>query len=145
MCVATGGIARTTSVVAGSPGAWVQLYSYTGTGTFMGFKVTLEDFAGTPTNYWRVRLQVDGNEVFDGPVDGVSGYDMSNGNVYNWNTGTTPSPTWVGLNLIQNTLSFESLPSFPLTFKTGVKIFASRTGTVNRLFRAGLVAIVKET
>lgn len=141
MNAGTGGIARGTSITAAS--GWNKVYEYSGTGLLMGVKQTLEDLTGTDTNYWRVRFVIDGSEIFG--ASGISCRDMTASSLYNWNTGTTPSPTWAGLNIVQDTITWDSPNNLPVTFTSNVKVYVRRQGTTTKVWRAGLVCIVKVT
>lgn len=143
MNASNGGIPRETSVTAGSPGNWVQLYTYSGSGLLMGFLTTLQNLNGTASNYWQIRLVIDGNDLFGSA--GISMRDMSHNQTYNWNTGSTPSPTWGGLNLVQDTFRWDAPNNLPVTFESSVTIYIRRIGSADRDWRAGIVCIVKES
>jgi len=139
MNVANNGIARGTSIVAGA--GWTQVYSYTGSGILMGVLQTLETIEGTAASGWFVRLVIDSNELFT--ATGIATRDLATSTIYNFNIGTTPSPTWGGLNIVQDTFRWDSPNNLPVSFTTNVTVYVSRSGAVNKLWRAGVVCIAK--
>lgn len=140
MNVSAGGIARGTTIVAGA--GWSKIYEYVGKGLFMGLLTTVQDLGGTSSNFWSVRLVCDSNEIFGS--GGLSLRDISHNQTYNFNTGTTPSPTFAGLNIVQNTFRWTAPNDLPLSFKTSVQIYIQRTGSVNKVWRAGLSVLLKK-
>lgn len=139
MNVSNGGLARSTAITVAS--GWRTLYSYSGEGLLLGILITVEDLSGSATNYWQVRLLVDSVEIFG--TNGISLNDMATSSLYNWNTSTTPSPTWSGLNLVQDTFRWDSPNNLPLKYVSSVSVLIRRVGTTTKNFRAGLVSIVK--
>ncbi len=138
MNASTGGVARGTIVpITG----WTQVYSYTGTGIVFSFLLNIEEKSS-----WRVRLVVDGHEIFGsngmlmGDLVSDTAYDLDDaGSPLSSNEGN------FGLSLEEHDRFVWNCPnSFPIRFDTSVQLLVQRISTTKK-FQAGLIILTKET
>lgn len=142
MNAATGGVDRNTSITAAA--GWTRVYSYTGFGLLLGVLVTIENLAGTDSNYWSIRIVVDSSEIFNATAGtGLSTRELTKSSVYNWSSTASPSPIWSGITIVQDTFRFEPPSNHPIYFSSLVEVFVRRTGSTKE-FRAGLASLLKQ-
>lgn len=143
MNASTGGAARGTIIVGNA--AWTKIYEYTGSGSFVGWRTTIESVPGTASDYWLIRFVIDTNEIFT--ANGINVSDMYNNDIYNLDA--TPSANtnlnWCGLTTIRDTIALDTPSELAIAFTSNVKIYVKRVGNLNKAWRAGLVCIVKDT
>jgi hypothetical protein len=133
----TGGVARSTPI---SDVAFVNLYSYTGTGLITGFLTTLEDLDKT----WLIKLTVDGQEIFG--LNGFSTKDLDKSSRYNFDVNKEVFDPSMGIDIQKDTFRWGGILNKPIRFKIGVVISVKRfTGESPRKFKAGLIGIHKES
>lgn len=126
MNATTGGVARDTFISS----SFVDIYSYTGSGSFYGFNATFE----TP-DQWFLRLVVDGNDVLMGST-GISTAELEDVALYNIKKGEGPTrPPVLGIARDANSFIFQ-LPN-PITFTTSISVKAK--SVASKRFRAGFV------
>jgi len=134
-----GGVARGTSI---TNAAWVDIYSYTGSGLIFSTVINLED-----KNNWQIRLVVDGEEIFGS--DGIFSTDLDNDASYNLDeAGSSLSPNEgnVGLSLEEKERIVWTCPSsFPVRYRTSFEIKIKRVAGQNaKKFNAGLLVSTRE-
>lgn len=134
MGVASGGVAREAAI---TDAAWTTVFSYTGSGLVFGFSLGLE----SGNDKWLVRILCDGYDIL--PTAGLNSNDMNSASVYN--LGAFEG---VGVNMIQtgSGLKWSSPNNLGLLYTTSFSIQVRRvTGGGSKKFRAGLIALTKET
>lgn len=130
MNASSGGVARETLIAT----TFTNLFSYTGSGLFIGFRLTMED-----KNNFLIRLIIDGEDVFIGST-GIDLTDVSGKNLYGWEWADVADDASIGMDANDETFSFTSPLSYPIGFSSSAVIQAKhRSGS--KKFRAGLVAL----
>lgn len=128
-------LTRETSV---SPTAWVDAYSYTGSGLLYGFLLNLEGASGAEGQRWYFDVLIDGTFSVFG-TNGMLFSDLTDSNIYDSFSGTDD---FSGLNTDANLVKMD-FETFPIYFSTSIKVRIRRI-TSARKFRAGLVKIGKD-
>lgn len=128
-------LARETTI---NPTAWVDAYSYTGSGLLYGFLLNLEGASGAEGSRWYFDALIDNTFSVFG-TNGMLFSDLTDGNIYDSFSGTDD---FSGLNTDSNLVKLD-LETFPIYFATSLKIRIRRV-TSARKFRAGLVKIGKD-
>lgn len=139
MSVAEGGVARSTLI---TNAAWVQVFSYTGTGVMLSAVINVED-----KSKWLVRLVVDGEEVFGS--GGMLTGDLVDNAAYDLDDGGSPlSPNEgnIGVSLEEHDRFVWTCPnSFPVRFESSVKWYLMRSpAQASKRVFAGLFVLTKE-
>lgn len=139
MNASTGGVARLTSI---GDTAWVDLFTYSGSGILLSFLLNLEDVKN-----WRVRLVIDGEEIFspEALLD-----DYTNDSVYDLDDAgakLSPNEAYIGTSIEEHDRFVWSCPSaHPVRYSSSITIKVRRaTGEASKKFRAGLIVLTKET
>lgn len=137
MNVSNGGVARVSSV----SGTFVQVYSYTGSGIFLGMVLNIEE-----KTKWYIRLVADGEEVFG--TNGILTGDLIDDAVYDLDDGGSPlsaSEGRLGISMEEHDRFVWTAPnSFPIRYLTSLKIFVRRSDASTKKFNAGLAILTKE-
>jgi hypothetical protein len=131
MNVSTGGIARDTLVTTVT---WVDVYSVTGSGLFIGFIVNLEE-----EKKWRIRLVIDGNEVFGS--NGISTDDLHDNALYGLEFAKLQNRSGIydqGFNLGEHTVNWEGPMGYPVAYSASVVVKLIKDTGASKKFRAGL-------
>jgi len=137
MNFANGGVTRSTVVDALT---YSTLYSYVGSGLVSGFLVTLEKL----DDDWLISLEIDGNLIF-GP-NGISTKDMDKSSRYNFDANKEVLDPAMGFDMQKDTFRWMGMLGKPMKFDTLIEIKAKRnTGLASKKFKAGLIAIHKES
>jgi hypothetical protein len=123
-----GGVARDTSI----PITFTNLFSYSGSGYFIGFNLTLEDKLK-----WFFSLVIDGENIFD--TNGISTDDLGGKNLYGWEPTDISDSQNTGFFFRDETIRFES-PLHAIRFESSIVIKA-RHIVGSKKFRAGLVCL----
>jgi hypothetical protein len=138
MNVANGGVARDTTI----GNVWTTIYEKTSLddGILMGFLVTVEQV----TQDWRVRLLIDGKEVFGDATDGISLVDLQDQQIYGFDINPNNSvPEFLGFLIRNNTLRWEGPNDLPIRIDSAIGsieiLLRKAPGGGNKKFRAGLV------
>lgn len=138
MNASTGGIARGTTI---NTGVWTKIYEYLGSGIVTSCLINHED-----KKNWRIRLQVDGEEIFG--ANGILTSDLVSDTAYNLDdTGSPLSPNEgnFGLSLEEHDRFVWVCPTgFPVRYSTSVRWYLYRVGGAKK-FNAGLIILTKET
>lgn len=140
MNVSNGGIARDTLVGSAS---WTQIYSYTGSGLFIGFLSALEKFENE--GYF-IRLVVDNEEVFG--ASGISTSTIANKDLYMWEKKPFTDqgiPVILGFHVAENGIRWNGPMDTPIQFLTNVRILIRKQTGDPKKFMSGLVTLTKET
>lgn len=134
MNAGNGGVARGTSI---TNAAWVDVFSYTGSGYLASFLLNIETFAG-----WRVRVVVDGTEVLLGS-NGILTDDVSSDSVYDLDDTTDQNGSNLGISKgSHDRLIFTPALRVPIKFNSSISIKLKRDDLLgSKKFQAGLVAI----
>lgn len=137
MNVANGGVARLSSITNAS---WVDIYSYSGTGTLHGFLVNTELKTG-----WRIRLVVDSEEIFGS--SGILIDDLVDNDVWDINHFNSEKHDALGIYMANHDrFIFNGISGKGIGFSASVSIKLKRdTGENSKKFRAGMVSISKES
>ena len=137
MNVANGGVARGTTVT----NAWTTVYKKTGLadGIFMGFLVTVENI----TQDWRIRMLIDGQEVFGDAIEGISFEDLQDDQIYGFDINSNNNvPEFLGFLIRNNSLRWEGPNDLPIRINGTVGsveiLLRKAPGGGNKKFRAGL-------
>lgn len=140
MNASNGGIARGTSV---TNAAFVDVFSYSGSGYLVSFSITLETGAD-----WDIRLVVDSNEIFLSS-SGIPMNDLTSDNVHDMDgSGKSINENFadMGFYIGAHDIFRWSSPRIPIKYTTSVVVKVKRSGaTAAKLFRAGLVCLTKDT
>lgn len=126
MNVATGGVARDGAIGT----TFTNIYSYTGSGYFHGFTVTMET-----SNIWTIRITIDGVDLLFGSA-GLAISDIDNTGLYS--IPSTSTRQVLGINYEGNAFRWTSPTQNTLSFTASVLIRAKVT-TGTKKFRAGFV------
>ena len=103
-------------------------------GILIGFLITVEDV----TKEWRVRLVIDGVEVFGS--NGISFKDLQNKNIFGFDRSPRDvTLEWLGFEIRENTFRYEGPVNLPLKYKDSIKIYLKKVDG-NKKFRAGLLS-----
>jgi hypothetical protein len=125
-----GGLARDANVAA----TFTNLYNYAGSGTFLGFLVTLE----TAKDFW-VRVVVDDIYFPFFGSDGLSLNDVDNNSLYDISGLSEQGSDAFNMSYNQNTFCWTC--SCGIDFASRIQLQARR-GNNTRKFRAGFVRVV---
>ena len=129
----TGGVARSTNI---SISAWIDVYSYSGSGKVYSWLLTLQNCA----SQWLIRFIVDGNEIFGS--SGMLSDDVFSSNVYDL-TRTHSRGGIAGITGHNNIFQFTGANDYPMKFDSSVVIKLKRVAT-EKAFVAGLMGITKD-
>lgn len=133
MDASNGGVARDASIGT----TFTNVFSYTGKGFLIGFRLSLED-----KSKWFIRLTVDSIDVFMGST-GISTEDMSSKNIYGWEWGDNFDESTIGLDCNDETICFQSPLAYPIYFTTSC-VLQVKHATSNKKFRAGILALQRD-
>lgn len=138
MNVSNGGVARGTSI---TNSAWVDVYSYTGSGYLAGFILNLETFID-----WLVRLTIDGQEIIISS-DGIISDEITADTIYDLDDVTDINQAALGISKgSHDRLVFTPPLNIPIYFASSISIKVKRVATkASKKFQAGLIWISKET
>jgi hypothetical protein len=134
MNASNGGVARDTLIST----TFTSIFSYTGSGYFVGFNLCLED----KTN-WYIRLIVDGEDIFIGST-GIFTGDLTGKNIYGWETGDAFDGPNIGWDANDETILYQSPIGYPIRFDTSITLQVKHQ-SASKKFRAGLLCLSKET
>ena len=140
MNAGTGGVARGTNIV--NAAAATTVYSYSGSGSIIGFFINLEG-SSSSSHVWQINLLVDGDEIFNST--GIVTPDLIAQAVYDLNTAGSREPSQLGLEMVGTGITFSTSPVFPIKYDSSVTIKVQKVSGGDRAFNAGLVVLTKET
>lgn len=119
------------------PSSYATIYSYSGSGKFYGFAL---DFNSDSV---RVKLEVDGNEVFALTLDEVEGIQAFSSSGCDDNSGTASGLCDMLKKASGNRLYFT--PKCPIAYSTTVTISGQRSGSSNKTLDKQMVFLEKTT
>lgn len=125
MNASTGGVNRGTNVGT----SYTTVYSFSGSGLFYGFLLTLQD----DVDEHIYRLRFDGTTCFE-----IDGEDLDSISRYNIDRISDQLYEGLGITVINNTFQFVAQLQ-PIIFLTSVDIAVRRNQSGSGDFRAGLV------
>lgn len=138
-----GGVARDTVI---SDASWVDLFSYTNArgGLLVGFRMTLETGAD-----WRVRLVVDGDELFIDSTDGLLTNNMTSDAIYDVDpSGKSSTELAENLGLFigaHDQFTWNGPLGRPVNYTESVSIKVKRdTGKATKKFKGGFIILTKD-
>lgn len=141
MNVASGGIARDTSV----GNTFTTIFLFSGIGLLAGFLITFEKLSMAPG--WDIRLLIDSKEIFKS--SGINTKDLVQATIYAYNKGGSSHDDggFLGFNIEdKDSLRWNGPLNYPIAYKASVEIkIRVAAGGAAKKFRAGLVALTKET
>lgn len=129
----SGGVARDTQIGT----TFTDIFSYTGSGYFVGFNLCLEDKAN-----WYIRIVVDGSDVLMGST-GIYTADMVSKIIYGWEPGDTADTMNLGLDVKDETIKLQ-VPLHAIRYDTSIAIKVKHSTTLKK-FRAGIALLEKST
>jgi len=138
MNVSNGGVARETAI----GGTFTQIYERLGSGSLLGFLLNLETIADAGANSWKIRLQVDGVELFG--ITGIDLADFLGVTVYNFTSDPTKNAEWFGISFKDSEFRWRGPLDQPVSYFTSIRVFIQKDGS-SKNFNAGLVNLSKET
>lgn len=138
MNVASGGVARASTITSGA--AATTVFSYSGSGLMFGFILNLESSSSNSDN-WLILLQIDGDDVFTSA--GLNSTDLISTTVYDLASAGTREPDTLGLEF--NGTSLHFIPHLAIPYSSSVVIKVQKTTGGNKKFNAGLINLSKET
>lgn len=137
--VSNGGVARGSSITNAS---WVDIFSYTGSGSIMSFFINLEH-----NHDWQIRFLIDGIDVFG--AEGLLSSDFLNNSIYNLNEGSNENSLQESLGVLfksNGNFIWSSPLNTPTRYNSSVTIKLKRvSGSNAKKFQAGIVTLTQET
>jgi len=138
MNASNGGVARDTSI---TDAAYTTVFSYTGSGYLAAFILNLETKPD-----WIIRLIVDGADVLIPDTPGILSDDITSNFVYDLDLEPESSSRIGFLWGANDRLIWTSPLGISMQFSSSATIQLRRvTGKLSKKFRAGLIALSKET
>lgn len=140
MNASNGGVARGTSI---TNAAWVDVFSYTGSGNLTNFLLNIEGSAD-----WLVRLVVDGEELFGSA--GLAINDVTGDSLYDLDpSGKSVSEDQDSFGVFQGThdvFRWSGPLYIPVKYTSSVAIKITRApGAAAKKFQAGFIILSKDT
>lgn len=134
MNVASGGVARATSIP--NSASWTTIFSYSGSGYIAGALVNVETFS----TGWEFRLTIDGDIVFQ-----LLDTDITGDAIYDLDDVADVNEAYLGLSKGSHDRFLWHAPlSSPVYYATSVVIDIRRQAGAKK-FQAGLMILSKET
>lgn len=134
MNASNGGVARDTQIST----SFTNIFSYTGSGYFVGFNLCLEDKAN-----WYMRLIVDGEDILLGNT-GISTNNLMTKTIYGWEPGDNFDGPNIGFDVNDETIVYQSPIGYPIRYDSSISLQVKHATTAKK-FRAGLICLSKET
>lgn len=138
MNATTGGVARDTAI---SVGPAVKVYEYSGSGLFLGFLISLENYEN---DGYRIRLVVDTTNEILGPT-GISTLTITNKDLYMWEKkayADQVTPFILGIHPAEKGIRFQT--PLPIAYSSKIEIYVEKISGGSKKFQAGLAVLTKE-